>query len=77
VKTEKSLKRTNIYLTQEQLEKLNVLSVETGISMTEMVRRSIDEYLYKAETMKEFCNICKKTHTRFRPASLCMKEGNK
>jgi predicted DNA-binding protein len=39
------MNRTNIYLTAKQLETLKKLSVETGLSVAELVRRAIDLFL--------------------------------
>lgn len=41
------LKRTNIYLTWSQSERLGALSAKTGLSSAELIRRAIDEYLAK------------------------------
>ena len=39
--------RTNIYLTDQQKEKLDKLSRKTGLANAEIIRRAIDEYLKK------------------------------
>lgn len=39
------MKRTNIYLTLNQLELLKNISFKTGLSMGELVRRAIDNFL--------------------------------
>ena len=43
------MKRTNIYLTKPQLEKMRKLATEGGLTVAELVRRAIDLFL-KAET---------------------------
>lgn len=43
------MKRTNIYLTEIQMKKLEQLCKKTGLSMAELVRRAIDEYLEKVK----------------------------
>ena len=40
-----TMKRTNIYFPEQQLEQLKALSAKTGLSVAELVRRSIDAYL--------------------------------
>lgn len=40
-----SMRRTNMYFTHPQMEKLTALSIETGLSAAELVRRAVDEYL--------------------------------
>jgi metal-responsive CopG/Arc/MetJ family transcriptional regulator len=37
--------RTNIYLPEPVLKKLQSLSKKTGVSVAELVRRALDEYL--------------------------------
>lgn len=37
--------RTNMYFTVPQMDKLAALSVSTGLSIAEHVRRAVDEYL--------------------------------
>ncbi len=41
------MKRTNIYLTEPSVEKLQVLSVKTGLSVAELIRRAVDDFLKK------------------------------
>lgn len=48
-KSKVELKRTNIYLTQKQIKRLNKLSEESGVLSSEMIRRAIDEYLDEKE----------------------------
>ena len=39
------MKRTALFLKEQQLEKLQTLSRETGAPIAELVRRAIDAYL--------------------------------
>ncbi|WP_084150459.1 ribbon-helix-helix domain-containing protein [Azohydromonas australica] len=39
------MKRTNIHLSEQSREALQALSERTGITVSEHVRRAIDEYL--------------------------------
>jgi hypothetical protein len=39
------MKRTALFLKQEQLKKLLALSEKTGASVAELIRRAIDRYL--------------------------------
>jgi hypothetical protein len=39
------MKRTNIYLTSPSVEKLKALSLQHGLSVAELIRRAIDEFL--------------------------------
>lgn len=40
-----SMKRTAIFLKEEQLKKLHKLSDKTGAPVAELIRRAIDRYL--------------------------------
>jgi predicted DNA-binding protein len=39
------MKRHDFYLPKQQIEKLRKLSEETGLSMSELLRRAIDNFL--------------------------------
>jgi predicted DNA-binding protein len=39
------MKRTALFLKEEQLQKLNARSTETGAPVAELIRRAIDAYL--------------------------------
>lgn len=39
------MKRTNVYLTEKQLERLHVRAEREGVAMAEVIRRAIDTYL--------------------------------
>jgi hypothetical protein len=41
------MKRTALFLKEDQLKKLLVLSDKTGAPVAELIRRAIDEYLKK------------------------------
>ena len=41
------MKRTNIYLTEPSVAQLQALSKETGLSVAELIRRAIDDFLKK------------------------------
>ena len=41
------MKRTALFLKEEQLKKLQKLSEKTGAPMAELIRRALDEYLKK------------------------------
>jgi predicted DNA-binding protein len=41
------MKRTNIFLPEQQLAELRALANATGLSVAELVRRAIDQYLGK------------------------------
>ena len=42
-----TMKRTNIYLTEPSVEKLQGLAEKTGLSVAELIRRAIDDFLKK------------------------------
>ena len=42
-------KRTNIYLPEEQSRRLKKLAQKKDVSVSELVRRAIEEYLSKEE----------------------------
>jgi predicted DNA-binding protein len=39
------MRRTAIFLKEEQFKKLSILSEKTGAPVAELIRRAIDEYL--------------------------------
>ncbi len=39
------MKRMNFYLTEQQITALQILSKETGLCMSELIRRAIDYWL--------------------------------
>lgn len=41
------MKRVNYHLTDQQIKRLKQYSKETGLSVAELIRRAIDEYLDK------------------------------
>jgi hypothetical protein len=43
--------RTQIQLTEEQVERLKKKAAEAGVSMAEVVRRSLDDYLCKGNSL--------------------------
>jgi len=43
------MKRTALYLKEDQLKKLESISKKTGAPVAELVRRAIDAYLEKAK----------------------------
>ena len=48
--------RTNIHLTEKQLEALRKLSEDTGLTVAEHIRRAIDEYLEtKSDKINPIC----------------------
>ena len=42
-----TMKRVNYHLTTSQIEKLREISKDTGLSVAELIRRAVDEYLGK------------------------------
>ena len=43
------MKRTTIFLTKQQFEKLKKLSGASGLAMADLVRRAIDDFLLKRQ----------------------------
>lgn len=41
------MKRINYHLTELQIEQLKELSRKTGLSVAELIRRAVDEYMKK------------------------------
>jgi Ribbon-helix-helix protein, copG family len=39
------MKRTNLYLTEKQVERLKTRSAKEGLSLAELVRRAVDAFL--------------------------------
>ena len=44
------MKRTNLHLTDLQIKSLRKLSEKTGLTVAELVRRAVDEFLLKRKT---------------------------
>ncbi len=45
--------RVNHYMADVQIKRLKKLSKKTGLSVSEHIRRAVDEYLYKQEMEKK------------------------
>jgi predicted DNA-binding protein len=43
------MKRVNYHLTEEQISRLQSLSGDTGLTVAEIIRRAVDEYLDRKE----------------------------
>ena len=41
------MKKTNLYLTEPSIQRIQVLAAKTGLSVAELIRRAIDEFLKK------------------------------
>jgi len=41
------MKKTNLYLTGPSIERLQALAKKTGLSVAELIRRAIDDFLKK------------------------------
>lgn len=52
-----SMKRVNFYLTEQQIAKLKELFKSTGLSISEHIRRAIDEYVKKIEKVSPGENL--------------------
>ena len=50
--------RTNIYLSNQQLDRLNIQSKDTGLSKAELVRRAIDKYLKHENLVMKINSEC-------------------
>jgi hypothetical protein len=44
--------RTNFYYPQSQIDRLKQMKAETGLCVSEAIRRAIDEYLERADQLK-------------------------
>ncbi len=44
-----TMKRVNYHLTEEQIKRLQSLGEKTGLSVAEIIRRAVDEYLDRKE----------------------------
>ena len=44
------MKRTNLHLTDLQIKSLRKLSKKTGLTVAELVRRAVDQFLLKKES---------------------------
>jgi predicted DNA-binding protein len=45
-----TMKRTALFLKEEQVKKLQLLSAKTGAPVAELIRRAIDKYLQERAT---------------------------
>jgi predicted DNA-binding protein len=45
----KLMQRTNIYLTKNQMKRFKALSKKKGVSVAELIRRVLDQWLEKEE----------------------------
>ena len=43
------LRRTNIYLTENETKQLSLIAKQKGISVAELIRRILDDWLEKSE----------------------------
>ncbi|HUT43794.1 MAG TPA: ribbon-helix-helix domain-containing protein [Desulfobacterales bacterium] len=43
------MKRIDTYITLQQIAKLKALAEETGLKVAELIRRALDEYLWKVK----------------------------
>jgi len=43
------MKRVNFYLTDKEINALKIISKETGLSVSELVRRTVDAFIKKHE----------------------------
>lgn len=41
------MKKYNLYLSEQQINALNLLSEQKGLSVSEIIRRALDEYIEK------------------------------
>lgn len=41
------MKKYNLYLSEQQINSLNLLSEEKGLSVSEIIRRALDEFIEK------------------------------
>jgi uracil phosphoribosyltransferase len=39
------VKRTNVYLTEKQVERLHIVASQEGVAMAEVIRRAVEVYL--------------------------------
>jgi len=45
--------RRNVHLTERQIERLQLLAKKTGLTISELIRRAMDEYLNKEKVERE------------------------
>ena len=45
--------RTNIYLTEPQMKKFKAISKKTGLAVSDLIRRALDEWLERYEGKEE------------------------
>jgi metal-responsive CopG/Arc/MetJ family transcriptional regulator len=57
-------KRVGFYLTDLQIKQLNTVSKKTGLTVSEIIRRAIDEYLEKREMKGKKVNYGNRYHYR-------------
>ena len=47
------MKRVNYHLTEKQIKKLKAHGEKTGLTVAEIIRRAVDEYLERKESTKK------------------------
>lgn len=47
------MRRTHVHLTEKQWDKLQLLASDTGLNVSEHLRRAVDSYLDKVELKTE------------------------
>jgi hypothetical protein len=45
------MQRVNYHLTEQQLQALRTLAQKTGLTVAELIRRAVDEFLKRKETV--------------------------
>jgi len=49
------MKRVNYHLTEKQIDALRGCSIDTGLTVAELIRRAIDEWLGRWKIKEEAC----------------------
>jgi len=54
------MKKYNLYLSEQQINALALLSEEKGLSVSEIIRRALDEYIEKESNKNQIISASQK-----------------
>lgn len=55
-----AMKKYNLYLSEQQLNALVLLSEQKGLSVSEIIRRALDEYIEKESNKNQILSVNQK-----------------
>ena len=58
------MKKYNLYLSEQQINTLILLSEQKGLSVSEIIRRALDEYIEKESNKKQVLAVNQKNEKK-------------